>query len=126
MKIYTSYFANLKKIPSGIIPVSIALFKPKWYNGFEFKKLAPSYATFKTENLNEYTKLYKMCLSRLDPYEIQAELKNLSLGKDVALLCYEKPEDFCHRFLVAEWLSKNLFIEVKELMMPKVEQTSLF
>jgi hypothetical protein len=27
-------------------------------------------------------------------------------GKDIALVCYEKPEDFCHRHLVAEWLKK--------------------
>ena len=26
---------------------------------------------------------------------------------DIALLCYEKPDDFCHRHLVADWLNKN-------------------
>lgn len=30
-------------------------------------------------------------------------------GKDIALICYEKPSDFCHRHLVAEWLIKNGF-----------------
>ena len=30
-------------------------------------------------------------------------------GKDIALICYEKPSDFCHRHLVAEWLNKNGF-----------------
>lgn len=28
-------------------------------------------------------------------------------GKDIALICYEKPSDFCHRHLVAEWLNQN-------------------
>lgn len=27
----------------------------------------------------------------------------------IALVCYEKPTDFCHRHLVAEWLCKNGF-----------------
>ena len=25
----------------------------------------------------------------------------------IALICYEKPTDFCHRHLVADWLNKN-------------------
>lgn len=25
----------------------------------------------------------------------------------IALICYEKPSDFCHRHLVAEWLNQN-------------------
>ena len=31
----------------------------------------------------------------------------------IALICYEKPTDFCHRHLVAQWLSK-IGIECKE------------
>lgn len=25
----------------------------------------------------------------------------------IALICYEKPSDFCHRHLVADWLNKH-------------------
>lgn len=28
---------------------------------------------------------------------------------DIALICYEKPSDFCHRHLVSEWLNQNGF-----------------
>ena len=28
-------------------------------------------------------------------------------NKDIALVCYEKPSDFCHRHLVAKWLKEN-------------------
>ena len=31
------------------------------------------------------------------------EILNLSEG-DIALVCYEKPGDFCHRHLVSSWL----------------------
>lgn len=35
---------------------------------------------------------------------------------NIVLLCYEKPEDFCHRHLVADWLnsSKILPYDIKE------------
>lgn len=28
-------------------------------------------------------------------------------GKDICLICYEKPNDFCHRHLVADWFREN-------------------
>lgn len=31
--IYTTYFANLKKLPKDILPISIAGKAPDWYNG---------------------------------------------------------------------------------------------
>ena len=38
---------------------------------------------------------------------------NDHIGKEICLICYEKPSDFCHRHLVADWLNKNGF-ECKE------------
>ena len=36
------------------------------------------------------------------------ELTEVSMfTHDIALVCYEKPSDFCHRQLVAEWFTKN-------------------
>lgn len=29
--------------------------------------------------------------------------------KDICLVCYERPSDFCHRRLVADWLIENGF-----------------
>jgi uncharacterized protein (DUF488 family) len=37
------------------------------------------------------------------------------LGEDAILLCWESPEKFCHRHLVADWLSKKLDIKITEL-----------
>jgi hypothetical protein len=37
MNIYTSYFANLKKLEkANIKPIAICLYKPKWYNGISY------------------------------------------------------------------------------------------
>ena len=120
--IYTSYFGKLKSLPDNIIPISICGKAPDWYKGLQYKKLAPKYDFFmewKKNHDNDYYiehfqkevlgaldvnrviyDFYKLCLpdnlSICDPYPI-----------DIALICYEKPTDFCHRHLVADWLNKN-------------------
>ena len=55
---------------------------------------------------------YAEVLDQLDAANVIKELNNLVSnvnGKDIALICYEKPSDFCHRHLVAEWLNQNGF-----------------
>lgn len=109
MKIYTSYYANLKNIPSSIQPVSIAGKCPEWYHGTECKKLAPKKWFFNEWKKNGDNDFYVRnfnteVLSVLDKEKVVEELKNLSYGRDVVLLCYETYDKFCHRHLVAEWL----------------------
>jgi len=112
MKIYTSYYANLKNIPKDIIPISIAGKCPDFYKGLEYKKLAPKYWFFKQWKINHDNDFYienfnKEVLNSLTSKEVINDLMFLSEGKDVVLLCYEKPGDFCHRHLVANWLNDN-------------------
>lgn len=45
--IYTSYFANLRNIPSDIVHISICGKAPDWYSGLQYKKLAPKWKFFK-------------------------------------------------------------------------------
>lgn len=111
MKIYTSYFAMLKKIPSDIVPISIAISTPKWYTGLCYKKIAPDYQTVekykKDGNITEYKKEYWNKIKHLTVQGIVKDLEKISKGKDVVLLCYEKSEDFCHRHLIAKWFEKE-------------------
>lgn len=116
--IYTSYFGKLKSLPDHIIPISICGKAPNWYKGLQYKKLAPKYDFFMEWKKNHDNDYYIKCfneqvLSELNPLQVLNELYNLSKDKDIALICYEKPNDFCHRHLVAEWLNKN-GIECKE------------
>lgn len=49
-------------------------------------------------------------LQLLIPYDIRCKMQhNVAYSPDwhIALICYEKPSDFCHRHLVADWLNKN-------------------
>lgn len=120
MNIYTSYFAKLNKIPSNIVPIAICGWPPKWYNGIVEKSVAPSWDILSEYKKNHdeviYTRRYKdEILSKLSPKDFGNKLYLLANRHDVAMICFEKPTDFCHRFIVAEWLSTNLGIEVKEL-----------
>lgn len=119
MKIYTSYYAKCRKIPHTITCISIAGKAPAGYRGIEYKVLAPKKEFFMQWKENHDNDYYIKCfneqvLSHLNPVEVYNRLEELSCGQDIVLICYEKSGDFCHRHLVADWLSKNLGIEVKE------------
>lgn len=106
--IYTSYFAKTKRIPDTYALISIALYPPKGWDGLSYPKLAPTQKLLYEyrQNLNEekYSDDYEKMLSKLKPMDVVADLKNLAGDKEIVLLCYEKPSDFCHRHLVADWL----------------------
>jgi uncharacterized protein (DUF488 family) len=128
MKIVTGNFANKKKYTeAGYIPVSIALYPPRYYNGLRYSRIAPAGWMLNLPE-KEYTAEYNnRVLGKLDPSNVFSELSKLSGGKNVVLLCYEKAGDFCHRRLVAKWLEMNLGIEVNEYSdKPKEVQASLF
>ena len=131
--IYTSYFAKLKSLPKNIIPISICGKAPSWYEGLQYKKLAPKYDFFMKWKENHDNDYYIKCfneqvLNKLNTEQVVKELDNLLLNETlaidysgdlkevprIALICYEKPSDFCHRHLVADWLNKN-GVECKEL-----------
>lgn len=118
--IYTSYFAKLKSLPDNIVPISICGKAPAWYKGLQYKKLAPKYDFFMKWKENHDNNYYIKCfneevLGRLNAADVIADLSGLATygfntdEKDVCLICYEKPSDFCHRHLVAEWLQSNGF-----------------
>ena len=110
--IYTSYFAKLKYLPKDIVPISICGKCPEWYKGIQYKVLAPKYKFFMEWKKNKDNDYYiehfqKEVLDTLEVENVINRLYELSEGKDICLLCYEKPNDFCHRHLVANWLKKN-------------------
>ena len=126
---YTSYFGRVKKIlevepDAGL--VSIAGKTPEWFTGCKFKKLAPHYnwwiewhERFK-DNLESreskmwYTNKYiDTVLKHLDARETAQKLKEAVGYKTVFLLCYEKPENFCHRHIISKWLN-NAGVDCRE------------
>ena len=135
MKIYTSYFGNSKKLQqAGIKVIGISLYPPRWFNAISVKQVAPTksilFANGQTQE--EYTRRYRSeVLSQQDMQQFLKTVEQASGGQDVALCCYEKPEDFCHRHILADWIKEKLGIEISEYgYTPKKEpdyvQGSLF
>ena len=110
--LYTTYFARLKKLPKNIVPISICGKAPQGYTGLQYKKLAPKYDFFMKWKQNHDDAYYidcfnKQVLSPLNADSILAELQTMAgQNTDIALVCYEKPSDFCHRHLVAKWFNE--------------------
>jgi uncharacterized protein YeaO (DUF488 family) len=66
-------------------------------------------------------------LSKLSPvkiYEELVEMMNRSSKQRIALLCYEKPDEVCHRRFIAEWLEAGNSVSVLEYAIEE-EQLSL-
>ena len=117
--IYTSYFAKLKSLPENVIPIAICGKVPEWYNGLQYKKLAPKYDFFMKWKENHDNDYYIECfneqvLDTLKSEVVVAELSKMAVNANnnfehICLICYEKPSDFCHRHLVADWLNEEGF-----------------
>lgn len=108
----TSYFAKSSKLPHA---VSIAGATPPGFKGRVFRKLAPKYWFFKKykedgDQAYYIEHYYKEVLNKLDPKQIFEEL-----GHDAILLCYETPEKFCHRHIIAQWFYDKLGIKITEI-----------
>lgn len=130
--LYTSYFAYFSKKEKPNNLISIATKTPEWFGAVDtYPKLFPgwdivnfykkSFNQLKTQQAaqvesslkelqNWYIETYySKVLSKLDPYEVLNDLNHK------IILCYEKPGDFCHRYIVASWLFINTGIKTKEL-----------
>ncbi len=117
MKIYTSYFGNVKKLEKeNVVPISIALYSPRWRKWNRLPEAAPKKFMLSEDlSIEEYIEAYnKEILSKIDLDDFLKMIKIMSGGKDVALLCYEKPGDFCHRHLLAKWLTEKTGIKIEE------------
>ena len=123
MRIYTSYFANIKTLEeNNIYPVGICNKVPQFFKNPNLESVAPSNSIlyeyknsaqtdadrdrYKERYINEI-----LCAYRFHPEYLTERLEYFSSqedDKDIALVCYERPEDFCHRHILAEWLNERL------------------
>jgi|GEM_PF-3279071 len=108
--------------------ISVSCWHPKWYgNPIMMRSLAPH--GFKNDEPPEYIPKYKSLLSKLDPHKISSEAKEKTyfkakergLSEEEAdaitpiLLCWETPNQFCHRHMISEWINKETGIHVPEV-----------
>ena len=123
MKIWTSYFANIKKLENdGIYCVAICNKVPTFFKGPNIESVAPNNSILweykKSAETDTDKERYRqryidevLCAYRFHPEYFTDLLQSFSdseNSKDIALLCYERPDDFCHRHILAEWLNERL------------------
>lgn len=134
MKLYTSYFGNSRRLrAAGIKLICVAIGKPRFMPDVpQMLNVCPTrYMISGACSRDEYLKLYDRILASQDAHKVIEQIRSLSDGQDAALCCYEKPGDFCHRHILAKWLTEKTGIEITEFgeagkKEPKYEQTSLF
>lgn len=112
MQIYTTYFAKVKQLPATIYPIAISRTIPPYFNIDRYAPLAPSVSILNGWRANHNEKVYieryyDEILSRLTPQRVVQDLAQISHCNDIALVCFESSEKFCHRHLVAQWLRES-------------------
>jgi hypothetical protein len=104
----TSNFSNAGSDPDA---VAISQGVPKGYTGRRYMPLAPPWSLVREKDEDVYRAAYLKQLSRLDPQKVYDDL-----GENAILLCWEKPGEFCHRRLVAQWLESELGVTIPEIV----------
>jgi len=113
---YTSYFAKIKAIKEkypNMLLVSISHDKPKFLENDEtienwgilgpIRSLLNDYKSGKCDEA-EYTQRYNLYLHKMWPSIQTIFYQKYYQSIDVVMLCYEKPDAFCHRHLLAHFL----------------------
>ena len=135
---YTSYYGNPHLDPDKAFLVHISNSTPGEFPlNFVFQEAIPSWETivgpYKNGIITEIdfiiryrrqieSKMFTVLLA-LDT--IQEKAKALGL-QDIVFLCYEKPGQFCHRRVFAEWLQEKMEETVEEYRNPSSFEPTLF
>lgn len=128
-KLYTTYFAKLKKI-NFENPTAIAIIMrmpPIAFLNFEGAIHTPELSPSKDVLLgykrdNDFSKFTELFNEQLETDEDMKKFINFIIecldakdGNDICLVCCEKDRDVCHRTLLANYISKITGCEVEEL-----------
>ena len=106
--LYTNYFSNIKNYdPTKVFAVTAS--KPEFLKGGYLKVVAPKYEwveKYKNKEItaDQYTEKYIAYLNA-NKEKILQVIK--SLPDESMLCCYESPDKFCHRHVLAKWLNEN-------------------
>jgi hypothetical protein len=101
-----------------MVRVQTSIGRPRWiaYEVEPWPAVMP-WGLLGEEDPEVFRRWYRHRLHRLTP-RILAELAELRAKYDgwpLALCCFEKPGEWCHRTLLAGWISERIGEEVQEL-----------
>ena len=127
--IYTGYYSKMKEYAdSGLTLLSISRTKPEFAKScIDIPQLFPSDKILwdhKKGKIDEMEYTSKQ-LYQLNELGVDRIIKMIQIfGDNVVLLCWESPEKFCHRHILADYINKNSNINVEEF--GKEKEISLF
>ena len=121
MNIYTSNYIKARSLDSHkFFVVSISRFVPRDFYGVQWLDFAPSarlLADYKKGlSESEYSERYIRSLGR--PSFVHGSFRQLALracGRDIVLCCYERPEAFCHRHILSDYVFDHFGYRIEEL-----------
>ena len=123
--IYTGYYGGITRIVGDIAKVQVSNSAPVSVD-IKFEKAIPDWAfivkPYKDGLITkeEYEQRYTLQLDKFRE-NILGVIKYFSgTDKDYILLCYEKPGDFCHRHILADYINKALGENTIREYMPEV------
>lgn len=121
MNVYTSNYAKARSLDSHkFFVVGISRFVPRDFGGYRCLDFAPSsrllsdYKAGLSES--EYTERYIKSLGRPSfVHSVFEQLARLACGRDLVLCCFERPESFCHRHLLSDYVFNHFGYRIEEL-----------
>jgi hypothetical protein len=118
IEVYTSHWRSplLEEADSQIISISRG--EPRWRLPFRYRRLrelAPNDEAWAMKDMREFEKAYLDQLASLGADRIVADLERLSGSHPCVTLCWEKPGEFCHRRVLADWLHAQTGLVIREL-----------
>lgn len=124
--IYTSYLANVKKLPQDMKKILVIRWKPRNTMNVEkygmewWPQLAPSeliLSKYKDGSINwkQYREMFIEHANINTMFQDALEqVKELNKTQDVCLICYEKNDLECHRSIIREILKQKYNIDSEE------------
>ena len=117
--IYTGYYSKMKDYKdAGLNTVSISRTIPESVTVDDrIPSLYPDDSLlfgYRNGNIDEmeYTSWYLRKIKKLGVENIISEIKRC--GDNLVLLCWEAPDKFCHRHILADYLNKNSDLNITE------------
>ena len=112
-RIYTSNYARSGRNSHA---VSISASAPDYYAGEHISSLVPTWhmiREYKSGRMSkeEYSQLY---IALMKARNGTAEEIYNSIPHKTIMLCYEKPGDFCHRRVLADWIEDEIDVKIPE------------
>ena len=123
--IYTGYYGGLTRIVGDIAKVQVSNSAPVPVD-IKFEKAIPDWAfivkPYKDGLITkeEYEQRYTLQLDKFRENILGVIKYFSSTDKDYILLCYEKPGDFCHRHILADYINKALGEGIVKEYVPEV------